>query len=473
MGAKPFHLGWFLGNSFGVHGWRQPWAGTSARDWCDPTLQIEMAQALERACFDFMLLEDSSFVPDNYGSSMDYYLKRAMRAPKNDPLPLVPLLHHATRRIGIVPTISTSFYPPFLAARLIATLDLMSGGRAGANFVTSTAARAAQNFGLDEHFEHDLRYEMAEEFTDVVKQLWASWEHDAVVMEEEGDFVDPAKVHAINFKGRFFKSRGPLNTAVLRRGSRCWSKLAIRRKGRRSRQAHRRDACGHGRRRRSQSVQSGFSRPRRRRGKDPETCKVMFVASPTLGETREEARERYARQQAARAPDAVLAAMGSLVDIDFAPYDLDAPLGELTTNGQQGTFKRFLSQGGTLREIANNYRYGLEDFVGTPDDVAAQMEGRHRGDRRRRLHDKRRRQSPLHRRNRRRLGPRAATARTSAQVLRASKFSRQSARILKPAARKKVKADPRAGLGSKLPTDRSRDLRRHRRVAAFAGFYQR
>jgi alkanesulfonate monooxygenase SsuD/methylene tetrahydromethanopterin reductase-like flavin-dependent oxidoreductase (luciferase family) len=70
----------------------------------------------------------------------------------------------------------------------------------------------------------------------------------------------------------------------------------------------------------------------------------------------------------------VLAAMGSLVDIDFAPYELDAPLGELTTNGQQGTFKRFLSQGRTLREIADNYRYGLEELVGTPDDVAAQME---------------------------------------------------------------------------------------------------
>jgi FMN-dependent oxidoreductase (nitrilotriacetate monooxygenase family) len=213
LAAQQFHLGWFLGNSFGVHVWRQPWAGTSARDWCDPTLQIEMAQALERACFDFILLEDSSFVPDNYGSSRDYYLKRAMRAPKNDPLPLVPLLHHATRHIGVVPTISTSFYPPFLAARLIATLDLMSGGRAGGNFVTSTAARAAQNFGLDEHFEHDMRYEMAEEFTEVVKQFWASWEPDAVVMEEDGDFVDPSKVHTVDFKGRFFKSRGQLNTA--------------------------------------------------------------------------------------------------------------------------------------------------------------------------------------------------------------------------------------------------------------------
>ena len=212
--AARFHLGWFLSNSFGVHGWNQPWGGALARDWMKPDMHIELAQALERACFDFLLLEDSSFVPDSYGSSMDYYLKAAARVPKNDPLPLVPLLTQATTHLGIVPTISTSFYPPFLLARLIATLDLMSGGRVGCNFVTSTAQRAAQNFGLDEHIEHDTRYEMADEFVDVVTKLWSSWDADAIVMDRErGVFVDPAKVRTIDHKGAFFASRGPLNTA--------------------------------------------------------------------------------------------------------------------------------------------------------------------------------------------------------------------------------------------------------------------
>ncbi len=93
MSGKPFHMGWFLGNSFGVHGWKQSWSGTGAQRWSDPSLHIDMARALDRACFDFMLMEDSVFVPDNYGASMDFYLTRAMRAPKNDPLPLVPLLN--------------------------------------------------------------------------------------------------------------------------------------------------------------------------------------------------------------------------------------------------------------------------------------------------------------------------------------------------------------------------------------------
>ena len=114
---------------------------------------------------------------------MDFYLKRALRAPKNDPLPLIPLMAQATSRLGLVPTISTSFYPPYLLARLIATLDLMSDGRVGCNFVTSTAERAAQNFGLDTHIEHHLRYEMADEFVEVVTKLWSSWDADAIVMD--------------------------------------------------------------------------------------------------------------------------------------------------------------------------------------------------------------------------------------------------------------------------------------------------
>ena len=111
-------------------------------------------------------------------------------------------------------------------------------------------------------------------------------------------------------------------------------------------------------------------------GRDPESCKLFFVVVPTLGETNAEAQERVRRRQAQReaSPEMTLAQMGSLTDIDFSTFDLDAPLGELTTNGQQGTLKRFLAQGATLREIASNYRYGLEDpVVGTVQHVAGAM----------------------------------------------------------------------------------------------------
>jgi FMN-dependent oxidoreductase (nitrilotriacetate monooxygenase family) len=377
LAANPFHLGWFLGNSYGVHGWNQPWGGTDAQDWTQPDLHIELAKALERACFDYLLLEDSLFVPDNYGSSMEFYLRRALRAPKNDPLPLVPLIAQATSHLGLVPTISTSFYPPYLLARLIATLDLMSKGRVGCNFVTSTAERAAQNFGLDGHIEHDLRYEMAGEFVDLVIQLWESWDADAIVMDREaGMFVDPAKVRSTNFKGRFFASRGPLNTARPPQGRPVLVQAGGSPQGQQFAAKHMDSVIAAVS---TVGEMKAFRADLRKRvaaaGRDPDSCKLFFVISPTLGETNAEALERSQRRQAHREsfPELALAQMGSLTDIDFSTFDIDAPIGELTTNGQQGTLKRFLAQGKTLREIAHNYRYGFEDLVGTADHVAGAM----------------------------------------------------------------------------------------------------
>jgi len=377
LAANPFHLGWFLGNSYGVHGWNQPWGGSDAQDWTQPDLHIELAKALERACFDYLLLEDSLFVPDNYGSSMDFYLRRALRAPKNDPLPLVPLIAQATSHLGIVPTISTSFYPPYLLARLIATLDLMSKGRVGCNFVTSTAERAAQNFGLDAHLEHDLRYEMAGEFVDLVIQLWESWDADAIVMDREsGMFADPAKVRTIDFKGRFFASRGPLNTARPPQGRPVLVQAGGSPQGQNFAAKHM-DAvlCAVSTIDEMKIFRSDLRQRVAAAGRDPDTCKVFYVILPTVGETDDEAHDRVRRRQTHReaAPELALAQMGSLTDIDFSTFDIDAPIGELTTNGQQGTLKRFLKQGRTLREIAHNYRYGYEDLVGTPATVAAQM----------------------------------------------------------------------------------------------------
>jgi alkanesulfonate monooxygenase SsuD/methylene tetrahydromethanopterin reductase-like flavin-dependent oxidoreductase (luciferase family) len=110
-------------------------------------------------------------------------------------------------------------------------------------------------------------------------------------------------------------------------------------------------------------------------GRDPDDCKVMFVFTPTLGETAEEAQGRYERklERKANSPEEILSLMASLTDIDFAAFDLDEPLKNLTTNGQQGTLRQFLAQGSTLREIATNYRFGFEDVYGTPEQVADTM----------------------------------------------------------------------------------------------------
>jgi FMN-dependent oxidoreductase (nitrilotriacetate monooxygenase family) len=256
-------------------------------------------------------------------------------------------------------------------------LDLMSKGRVGCNFVTSTAERAAQNFGLDAHLEHDLRYEMAGEFVDLVIQLWESWDADAIVMDREaGMFVDPAKVRSINFKGRFFASRGPLNTARPPQGRPVLVQAGGSPQGQQFAAKHMDSVIAAVS---TVGEMKAFRADLRKRvaaaGRDPDSCKLFFVISPTLGETNAEALERSQRRQAHREsfPELALAQMGSLTDIDFSTFDIDAPIGELTTNGQQGTLKRFLAQGKTLREIAHNYRYGFEDLVGTADHVAGAM----------------------------------------------------------------------------------------------------
>src|ERR1700736_5689245 len=169
-------MGWFMGMGFGAYGWIQQWSGNVPKDVGKPGLFVDMATSLERAGFDYMMLEDSSVLPDIYEGSFRMTLK--MGTIRHDPMPLVPLLGAATSRLGIVATASTSFYPPFLAARLFRTLDHLTDGRVGINLVTSSPHAAAQNYGHDRHFEHDLRYEMADDWMSAVTALWDTWEPD-------------------------------------------------------------------------------------------------------------------------------------------------------------------------------------------------------------------------------------------------------------------------------------------------------
>ena len=123
------------------------------------------------------------------------------------------LMTQVTSRIGIVPTFGTYAYPPYLLARLVATLDQVSAGRIGWNAVTGSSDFAAMNFGMNGMPEHDLRYDMADEYMDVVQQLWGSWQPGAIIADRaSGILVDHTKVHAVNYEGKFYKTRGPLNS---------------------------------------------------------------------------------------------------------------------------------------------------------------------------------------------------------------------------------------------------------------------
>src|SRR5271163_703010 len=206
---KPFHMAWFT--NFTPGDWTGSFAGTGS-PW-DGKFFVDMALAMERACFDYIMLEDTLMVSEAYRGTAEVTLKHALQVPKHDPLPLAAMIAAATSRLGVVATMSTMAYPPFMLARLACTLDHIAGGRFGWNIVTSGEDTAAQNFGMDKLPPREMRYAMADEYVDLVCKLFDTWEPDAVVMDRaRGIYADYTKVHPIHFKGKFFSCRGPLNT---------------------------------------------------------------------------------------------------------------------------------------------------------------------------------------------------------------------------------------------------------------------
>ncbi len=141
---KRFHLAWFT--NFTPGDWNTPFSHGGS-PW-DGKFFVEMAQAMERACFDYIILEDTLMVSEAYRGTTEAALKHVLQVPKHDPMPLAAMIAASTSRMGVVATMSTLAYPPFMLARLSATLDHISGGRFGWNIVTSGEDAAAQNFGL-------------------------------------------------------------------------------------------------------------------------------------------------------------------------------------------------------------------------------------------------------------------------------------------------------------------------------------
>src|SRR5580698_7374759 len=207
--ARQLRLGAFM-RPASIHtgAWRYPGA------WPDMNFNFahikQSIQALERAKFDAFFMADHMAV---LNMPMDA-LKRSHTSTSFEPFTLLSALSQVTERIGLVATGSTTFDAPYHIARRFASLDWISGGRAGWNIVTTSNPDAALNFGLDEHMEHGERYRRAREFYDVVTGLWDSWADDAFVRDvEDGIFFDPAKMHVLDHKGKYLSVRGPLNIA--------------------------------------------------------------------------------------------------------------------------------------------------------------------------------------------------------------------------------------------------------------------
>ena len=371
---KPFHLAWFT--NFTPGDWTGSFAG-SGSPW-DGKFFVDMALAMERACFDYIMLEDTLMVSEAYRGTAEATLKHALQVPKHDPLPLAAMIAAATSRLGVVATMSTMAYPPFMLARLACTLDHIAGGRFGWNIVTSGEDTAAQNFGMDKLPPREMRYAMADEYVDLVCRLFDTWEPDTVVMDRaRGIYADHSKVHPIHFKGKFFSCRGPLNTVRAPQGRPVFVQAGGSPRGRKFAAMHADSII---------AVGNGIEGMKQYRdevrahavaaGRNPDDVKVLFLVYPLLADTDEEAHAKHQRMVNSPAfIEAALAAIGTVTDIDFSQFDLDKPLPHLTTNGEQGSLDKFAQWGSgkTLRQLASErFDAGLS-MIGSPDSVAEKM----------------------------------------------------------------------------------------------------
>ena len=199
---RQMHLGVFvLGTGNHIAGWRWPGAAQSFEDL---SVVQEIARTAERGKFDLIFLGDNLSTEPGMHPSF---------AARFEPLTMLAALAATTTHVGLGATSSTTYNEPYTVARQFASLDHLSGGRAAWNAVTSSGEKAALNYGRT-HPEHDARYEIAEEFVDVVRGLWDCWDDGAVVRElDTGRYIDPAKVKPLDHEGRFFKVKGPLPTS--------------------------------------------------------------------------------------------------------------------------------------------------------------------------------------------------------------------------------------------------------------------
>ncbi|MDQ2764775.1 MAG: NtaA/DmoA family FMN-dependent monooxygenase, partial [Pseudomonadota bacterium] len=188
--------------------WRHP---SSMLDFMTPEYYQRIARTLEDGKIQLAFFDDRLAMPDLYTGQHAEAVAAGVRVVKMDPSTILMAMGMATSKLGLGTTYSTTYYEPYHVARVFSTMDLMLKGRVAWNIVTSLNSAEALNFGVAEHMEHDARYDRADEFMEVVMGHWNTWEDDSLILDKDGRFADPAKVHRLDHVGKYFKSRGPFS----------------------------------------------------------------------------------------------------------------------------------------------------------------------------------------------------------------------------------------------------------------------
>ena len=383
MGQDTLRLGaFFYATGHHVAGWRHP--SSEADGGLNLERYVGWAQRAEAAKFDLVFLEDGSGIRDSNLRSSE----RTARSAHFEPVTLLSALAAVTSRIGLVATTSTSFNEPYNVARRFASLDHLSGGRAGWNLVTSTTDAEAANFGEAGIARHGDRYARAEEFVDVVLGLWNTWDDGAVVIDRaSGQFSKPDGFRPLNHRGTHFEVRGPLNIARTPQGQPVVVQAGSSGPGK-DLAARTAEVVFTANQTLAEAVEfAGDLKARLPRfGREPGDLKVMPGLFPVVGRSEAEARAKFEALQDLIDPVVGLALLERMVGgFDLSGFDPDGPVPELpeaegAKSRQQLMFDLARREGLTLRQLYLRIAgaRGHSQIVGTPMQVADEMEARFR-----------------------------------------------------------------------------------------------
>src|ERR1700736_4241441 len=317
-----------------VSSWRHP---ESRDDSMSADYYRTIGRVLEEGKFHIGFFDDRLAMPDRYGNDHRHTVEYGIRCVKMDPIVVLTTMGMVTEKLGLASTCSTTYYEPFDVARRFATLDLMTGGRAAWNVVTSVNDGEAHNMGKDAHLDHDFRYDCADEFMEVVLGHWDTWEDGSGIMDKKtGRFADPAKVKRLDHKGEFYKSRGPFTVPRSQQGHPVIIQAGA--SGRGQRFAGRWGEVIFTASRNLAAAKEGYANIRSeaaKAGRDPEQMRLCNLTTPVCGATKAEAEDKMAVIQKLPLQIDALSLLAEALNFDFAAKPLDEPITTEELKGMQ------------------------------------------------------------------------------------------------------------------------------------------
>lgn len=376
MARNQLILSAFFFNPQGDHrmSWRHPRA--PGREVLGFDYYRELVQAAERARIDTIFVADHVSIWDSVKSGVAHYANARL-----EPLTLLSALAGVTKHIGLITTASSSYSEPYNVARLFASLDHISGGRASWNVVTSAMDEEARNFGRDGNIEHAFRYQRAAEFLDIVKGLWDSWDDDAFVFDKaEGRFFVPERMHLLNHASDRYKVRGPLPVARSPQGHPVIVQAGSSESGRAAATGFadviftaQSDLAG------AVEFYADMKTRASAIGRDPDHLVVLPGVTPVVAPTRAEAEDKYAALQDLIHPVAGVAMLSAAAGADLSALSPDDPLPPVPETEGDKTRQALLvaharETGKSIRDLYRWLASGYNTVIGTPADIADHFE---------------------------------------------------------------------------------------------------